>query len=51
MSDRDTVIGFCHGEGNCIDCGKRFSFNAIHPRVRCSECEMLLPLLRKKVKA
>ena len=45
---RSRTIGFCAGDGYCINCGKHFSYNAIHPECYCSKCEKLTTEERRK---
>lgn len=35
------VIGFAHGEGFCIRCGKHFAYNDLHPESMCHNCKSL----------
>lgn len=41
MDDFGTTIGFDGTSGYCINCGKQFGYNAIHPQCICDSCRSL----------
>jgi len=41
MNDEFRTIGYAHGEGYCVKCGKHFGYNDLHPQSICNECKSI----------